>query len=95
MAVTTLKKTNYIQTVVNQAAAAKAAIDSLAALQLEYANQYATGQTLALVDADFLVSSGTQHLTAAQLSTFFGGYETALASAQSANLQGVLAILPQ
>lgn len=95
MAVTTLKKTNYIQTVINQAAVVKAGIDALASLQTEYANQYATGQSLALVDADFLVSSGTQHLTASQLSTFFSGYENALAAAQAANLQGVLAVLPQ
>ena len=95
MAVTTTKKTNYIQSVINQAAIVKAGIDALVALQTEYANQYAAGQSLALVDADFLVSGGTAHLTAAQLTTFFSGYENALAAAQTANLQGVLAVLPQ
>lgn len=95
MAVTTTKKTNFIQTVINQAAIVKAGIDALETLQTEYANQYATGQSLALVDADFLVSGGTAHMTAAQMTTFFSAYEAALATAQSTNLQSVLAVLPQ
>lgn len=95
MAVTATKKTNFITAVISQAATVKAAIDQLALLQTEYANQYAAGQSLPLVDADFLVSGATAHMTAAQMATFFSGYESAVATAQSANLQAVLAVLPQ
>jgi hypothetical protein len=89
------KKTQYILNCIAQAAAAKAANDALVLLAAEWSNQFNTGQNAALVDADFQIGTGTAHMTAAQLSTFFSGFQTALASATSGNLQGLLAILPQ
>jgi hypothetical protein len=88
------KKMAYVTALVQQAQAAKAANDQLAILAAEYTNQYAAGQAVALVDADFLVGSNT-HLNAAALSTFFSGYQPALAAAHTNNLQALLAVLPQ
>ena len=89
------KKTNYINAVVAQAQAVKAANDALVVLAAEYANQYGAGQSLVLADADFQASGATQYMTAAEFSTFFTGFQAALAAATSSNLQGLLAILPQ
>jgi hypothetical protein len=90
---TAAKKSNFISNVVAQMAAAKQASDALVILQAEYANQFATNQSLALVDADFQGTNG--YMTAAQFAQAFAGFQTALAASVSNNLQGLLAVLPQ
>ncbi len=89
-----VKKTNYVLEIIENAAAAKLANDNLINLFAQWQNQFNTGQNAAIVDADLLVSTGTAHMTQAQLTTFWT-YQAAIASATSGNLQGLLAVLPQ
>ncbi len=90
---TSAKKSNFISNVIVKMEAAKEASDALVALQLEYANQFAAGQSLVLVDADFQGSNS--YMTAAQFAQSFAGFQTALAASVTNNLQGLLAVLPQ
>ena len=88
------KKTAFLVNVINQAQALYNANQALVALQQQYANAYASGQADVISDADCAVSGGTQQLTAAILSSFFGGPQAAVATAVSSNLQSLLPVLP-
>ncbi len=87
------KKSNFISNVVAQATILNQVNNTLKALQLEYANQFAGGQSLVLADADFVGANG--YMTAAMFSTFFSGCQGAVATAVTNNYQGLLAVLPQ
>ncbi len=89
-----VKKSNYVLDIIVQAQAMKLASDNLVLAAAKWSNQFNTGQNAAIVDADLLVSTGTAHMTQAQLNTFWT-CQAAIAAAISNNLQSLLAILPQ
>ncbi len=89
------KKTQYALNIIDAATRAKKANDDLVLLLAQWSNQFNTGQNAAIVDADLAAATGTAHMTQAQLVTFFAGFQAALSTATSGNLQGLLAILPQ
>ena len=90
---TVAKKSDYISNVITQAQAIKTARDALKTLAEQYSNQFGSGQSLALVDGDFVGTNA--YMTAAQFATFFSAVQPAVETAVSANLQGLLAVLPQ
>jgi hypothetical protein len=87
------KKNSYISSVVAAAQALYAANAALVALQAEYQNEYNTGQSAALVDADF--TGNNDYMNQAAMSSFFSGPQASVAAAVAANLQTLLAMLPQ
>lgn len=92
-AVLTTKKTNYLNNVIAQATKLKEAADALAVLKAAWDNEFNTGQSAAIADADCAASGGTQHLTQSIVSSFFSGPNAAVATAITNNLQSLLPVL--
>ncbi len=88
---TTAKKSDYISNVAAQARAINEANDALIALARQYANEYGGGQSLALVDADFVGTNS--YMAAAQFATFFSAVQPAVAAAISGQYQSLLAVI--